>query len=245
MITYDELRKAGWGDAAARREARVQELLEAILKEQPGLNIITAHILAGDRWSAEYWYAAQAEGKVSPMQAISLTGSYYRWDQAVRLHREGRIDDALFYGDICERWRGADPDDTSPEALEIWRNAYEYHGGIVRDGRAVPEGARKAENRGVWVRGYEAIVVYRGGLSTDEATGGCAWTTDIGIAEKFARGAGLRVQSLGGVVVQGRVRRSDILAYITGRGESEVICDPADVVVDAYRAVTGSGMEGS
>ena len=67
--------------------------------------------------------------------------------------------------------------------------------------------------------------MYRGG-NPFEVRKGFAWTTDPKIAQKFADGAGERIQRVNGVVVVGYVRPSVVLAFLTERGESEVIVDP-------------------
>jgi hypothetical protein len=127
--------------------------------------------------------------------------------------REKHVTDEWFLGECASLWRGADPDDTDPENLEVWRRLYRLNGShYIRDGRPLPAG--------------QYVTVYRGGAPLEP---GIAWSTDPKIARKFANGAGLRVRTHG-EVIRGEVHRKHVLAYITGRGEAEVIVDPKYVV---------------
>lgn len=70
--------------------------------------------------------------------------------------------------------------------------------------------------------GAEFIWLYRGQRAEDPI--GISWTTKRSVAKKFASGAGFRTK-IDGVVYATQVRRMNCLAYITGRGEHEVIVD--------------------
>ena len=62
---------------------------------------------------------------------------------------------------------------------------------------------------------------------------GISWTTDKRIALKFAATGGGRIRVRGGVLLQARVstiQPGAVLAYITGRDESELIVDPKFLV---------------
>jgi hypothetical protein len=205
---------------------RADEITSLLLKQQPDLHPITAHIIAGDLISAERATKRVAAGE-DALKVYVTVGSYARWDWVVTMVRAGKIGAQWFADNICDLWRGADPDDTSADYLNIWKIARSQHGAVVRDGRPLPK-----------ARADGTIKVYRGG-DPFTVRKGFAWTTDPKIARKFADGAGTRVERRNGVVITGDVRPSHVLAYITGRNEAEVIVDPA-YVKDIHPTGAGS-----
>lgn len=197
-----------------------------LMTANPTLNYATAQIMAGDILSAR-----EATDKViggeDATTAIRWVGSYARWDWVVTMVRTGRITGEWFAENIADLWVSADPDDTNPDNLAIWRKAYNDHGGLIRDGRPLPKPG-----------GDRMLKVFRGG-SPFTVKAGISWTLDPKIAGKFAATLGGRVKVHGGVVVTGLVRPADVLAYLTDRGESEVIIDPR-LVRDIHPTGEGS-----
>jgi hypothetical protein len=198
------------------------EEADELVAKNPGLSHVTAFIMAGDNRSAERAYAYLKSGEWDVEKAIWLTGSFARLTFAERLHKEGLLPLAKYHAMLPELWRGSDPDDTDPRWLALWKQARNRKGRLITDGEPLPERSM--------VNGL--VEVYRG--QPEGATLGIAWTTDKSIAEKFASGAGARVPTPGGVVVVGRIDPDLVLAYLTERGESEVIVDPLWVDVDHY-----------
>jgi len=83
----------------------------------------------------------------------------------------------------------------------------------------------------------EVITIWRG-CGYRSAVGGLSWTTDQDRADVFARIAcGSRRRLLTGqagtepTVAVGTCRRADVLAYITGCQESEIVVDPKNVTL--------------
>jgi hypothetical protein len=189
---------------------KISGFVTQLLAGDPSMSPITATVIAGDLISAEKATIAVTEG-MDPRRAYSLVGSYARWDWVVTMFRLGHLSEAWFLANICDLWRGADPDDTDPDYLALWRRMKHRNGGLVRDGRPLPRSLD--------------LQVYRGGPSNPSLVKGIAWTLDPKVARGFANGAGVRVQQKG-IVVSGSVKRGDVIAYITGRNESEVIVDP-------------------
>ena len=190
------------------------EIAAEITAADPSIHFMTAAVMAGDILSARHRTKQVVEEGVDPTTVYFMVGSYARWDWVVTMVREGRITDEWFAKNIADLWRGSDPDDTSTSNLMIWRKAYNANGGLIRDGRPLPKPG-----------GDRMIKVFRGG-SPFSVKSGFAWTTDPKIAGKFAQTMGGRARVAGGVVVTGLVKPSDVLAYLTERGESEVIVDP-------------------
>lgn len=190
---------------------RTMELAEQLTREQgvlPPLSII----MAGDLLSAEHWEAAFKARKISFKKACSLIGSYARFDFAVRMMNEHWVKPEDVYSDLCSLWASSDPDDTRLAYLWIFRDAFVANGNrILRDEMGWGELGKR-----------RTIRVYRGDISTQSPVG-FAWTLRKEIAVKFANGAGVRRLVDGGVVRSGVVHRKDVLAYITGRDEHEII----------------------
>lgn len=194
-------------------EQRRQEIVSGLLAEQPDLHPITAIVMAGDLFSAERMEQSINDGSRDVETAVWMIGSYARLPFALKMVNEGRLSREWLTENLPELWRGSDPDDTDPTYLNLWREAWEANRRQpVIDDAPLPDG--------------ETVPVYRGQMPGSGF--GIAWTLDPSIAEKFAHGAGVRVPQKG-TVYTGSVARRDVLAYLTGRGESEVIVDPEKV----------------
>lgn len=116
-------------------------------------------------------------------------------------------------GGLPDLWREADPDDTNPEYLSLWREAW------TRNGReTICDGPSLATIK---------LTIYRG--QKKSATVGFAWTLDRAIAAKFAKSGGLRGRIPDGTILKAIVRRKDVYGYLTKRGESEIIIDPRNI----------------
>ena len=198
-------------EALAEMFQRRQGIADKLVEDDPNLSPITAIIIAGDMESADKAYSLMESKGVTYQRASVLVGSYARLDFAMRAYENGYVDLDTLLDDLPELWRGSDPDDTDPRFLDLWKRAWirnKRH--YIRDGKALPS------------RQY--LNIYRGQKESD--TYGIAWSLDPKIAQKFARGAGTRQADYPGVVYRARVARAKVYAYLTGRGESEVIVDP-------------------
>lgn len=193
----------------------MEKIVSEILELSPGLHPITAIIMAGDVESRDRADQMVKDG-ADPYKAAQMVGSFARFDWIVERFYAGELHPVRFLKKICELWRGSDPDDTNMVFLQVWKGAFSQNGKkYLRDGIALPRN--------------KTITVYRGQLPNDTKMG-IAWSTNRLVALKFALGAGVRVPVDNGVILSGKVKRSDILAYITGRNEFEVIVDPQKVM---------------
>lgn len=128
-------------------------------------------------------------------------GAVWRWWSAGR----GSLRDAL-----AEAWQSAEYPGTAH--LGLWRAIAADE--RIEDGEPMPAG--------------DPLVVYRGQGNGEPV--GISWTLDRETAAWFARNLPrLGPRPDGGLVLVGRVRRDRVLAYLTSRGEREVIVDPHDV----------------
>lgn len=181
-----------------RRERATQPIINQLVKG--GMPWLTAYVIAGDIYSAEMATNMVADG-MPPEEALHFVGSYARFDWAIK-----NLPRAVLFERLPELWIGADPDDTNPEYLALWHEAYEANGNRpIYDGKPFPRGKQ---------------VIYRGQVGD---VPGISWTLEYAIAHKFAMTGGGRQGVEGGKVLRKVIVRKDILAYLTGRDESEVI----------------------
>lgn len=184
-----------------RRMARVSELTAKLTAD--GIPLLAALVIAGDIESEDRADAAVRAG-ADPLKSSQMVGSYARFDWCVR-----NVPRAQLLSKLADLWVWSDPDDTKPEYLTIWREAFAINGKKpLTLGRSLPD--------------RETFVVYRGQIGTAE---GIAWTLDRTVAASFARTGGMRAMQSGGWIRRKVVQRSQILAYLTARNEQEVILD--------------------
>lgn len=184
------------------------EQAQVLMEKNPRLSFITAFIIAGDQASARRSLDWMRQG-LAFEHAVGLVGSYGRLGFLLDAEREGFITRDQLLDALPEYWPGSDPDDTDRRFLDLWFEAFKRNGRVAV-GDPLPR--------------RTLLTVYRGQFP--EESYGIAWTLDRKVAQRFADGASLRTPTPGGVILKGRVRRSDVLAYLTERGESEVILDP-------------------
>ena len=68
----------------------------------------------------------------------------------------------------------------------------------------------------------DVIRIFRG-FSLDELENGFSWTVDFEMAEWFTN------RTNGDFVLAGYAKKPDVIAYITGRDEEEILIDPKNV----------------
>lgn len=181
---------------------RYVQILDELMSKYPDGGI-TNVVMAGDIQTAEKMRDLVSAGKMRAADAVNFVGSYARFDFAIAQLTNDQLLDRL-----PELWIGCDPDDTELSYLALWRAAKKRNNDqIIKDGKALPQ------NR----------ILYRGQDMKDPL--GFSWTTDAAIAKKFAAGAGVRRPNRHPVIYRTGFQRSNVLAFLTGRGESEVILD--------------------
>lgn len=201
---------------------RQTDLTYEIIQKNPTLGFVTAFIMAGDFANAERITKFFENGEIQFGAAQAMIGSYARFEWIVRQVEAKKVKLQDILPDLCNMWSGSDPDDTDHRYLKLWKAAYKAKGETLYDDALPVKWARK-----------RIIRVYRGqdrGMY-NQGVLGIAWTTDKNIARKFARGAWARQSDRAGEILHGTIQRKDILAFIQGRGESEVIADPGSVLV--------------
>lgn len=197
------------------------EMAQELMAKDPKLSHISAIVIAGDMLTAERSWQWLQEGMPFE-EALPFVGSYGRLDFAARAIADARVDATVVFEMLPELWCGSDPDDTDPRFLDLWTDAWNANGRkTITDGKRLPKG--------------EILTVYRGqDEAVDLAAYGIAWSLDQAIAEKFARGAATRQANRGGTVYSALVHSKNVMGYLTGRGESEVIVNPLHLGPDIH-----------
>ena len=193
---------------------RATKLMDA----DPSLPFISALVIARDLASVDRSLGWLREGKHDWGRAEVFTGSYGRLDLRVRAREEGLITKEQALDGLADTWSGSDPDDTDPRFLALWKEAFATNGGTyLRDhaDKTLP--------------GTQWLTIYRG--QDAGAPFGIAWSLDPMVAAKFADGAATRQRNRQGVVYRAIAPRTKVMGYMTGRGEQEVIVDPADITM--------------
>lgn len=218
---YDRQQAVPKGDHEADMDLRAewtqrvqQPILDSMATAGESLTFLTAFVVSSDIASAVRADLMVEDG-MDPLKASHLVGSYARAAFLREYIEAGRVgwDDV----DIISLWRDSDPDDTDPWWAEQWQDAVKRNGGdMLRDG----SGPLPVEDE-------DTLYLYRGQLPGEA---GLAWSTDRRVAVKFAKTGGGRSARSGGVVLEGRADPRDVLAFLTGRGESEVVILPENVV---------------
>jgi hypothetical protein len=97
------------------------------------------------------------------------------------------------------------------------------------DSRRGPSGAMMNDDEYAELRAMdETFTVWQG--CTSERDDGWSWTIDKEKAEWFAERFA-KLEHAGPRLREATVRRDDVIAYFTGRNESEILIDPEDVIV--------------
>jgi hypothetical protein len=212
----------------ALRMIQEQKAAEEIYAKYPGIHPVTAIVMTGDYAGMKEWGKYFERGEWDFAKTTSMIGSYARMEWVLTMLEAGKVTPEEVYPKLPELWSSSDPDDTDPKFLELWKQAWQANGRKMIASLTWPNGKFVlpkvfANNR------KKLVTVYRGeGLGSTKR--GIAWSLDIQVAEKFAKGAGERVPHEGDVY-KATVVKSRILAFIADRGESEVILDPLALAV--------------
>jgi hypothetical protein len=206
-------------------QAELQRQLDSISKALPNVPYMNAFVRAQDNMTADYATYLVGQGE-DPQKAIVHCGSYSRMKWAYE-----HLPKQVLWRELPDLWAMADPDDTDPTMLDMWKEAYKGGGLSTRKDGPLPWAANS----------LAYLTIFRGQDDTDAM--GISWTTDYKVAEKFRKGAAYRIGSMDGVLLMGHVMPHRVLGYMSGRGESEVVVDPADVT-DIYvaRPLEGDGV---
>ena len=172
-------------------------------------------------------YNRQYLGKKDQLADASDTGDWhgyvylherpYRLDALLEISDE--VDDATFWSLLSGIWMDSE---NIPQNQELWNEIFD-------SGRAGMENMMKNDEREALAALPQKIKIYQG--HTGDRDDGWSWTTDKSVALWFAQ----RFSQLEGSdaqVTEATADKNDVLAYLLGRGESEILVSPEDVVID-------------
>jgi len=164
-------------------------------------------------------------------EACALSMKEQNWHRYVYLHeRPHRLDAFLelvvlnaFKDDPDNYWRLLGDIWTDSENIwqqeDVWRR-------LLTDDIPGRHHMMTADEQEELAECFEDVIpVYRG-YSRPDRLSGMSWTTNSVVAKFFAR----RFSEINGdrrFVAHGEVRKSDVLAYFTGRSEHEIVVDPS------------------
>lgn len=202
----------------AARFGRQQELASQIMDKDPKLSYISALIIAGDMMGLEH-ANEMIENGVPFTKALWRVGSYSRLEFTIDQLDKGNATLDKVIPILPQLWSGSDPDDTNQRFFDLWLLAYEANDykTIYDEGKKLP-----------WKK---ILTIYRG--QDEGAPAGIAWSLSEEIAQKFANGAATRQYNRAGIIYKAKIARKNVIAYLTGRGEQEVIVNPLHFIDSA------------
>lgn len=166
--------------------------------------------------------------KSSRIQELSACGE---GDRAVTLYeRPYRLQALLDLGPLMTDelfWKTAGwvwiDTENADECWEAWKST-------MLCGRPNREALMSTEERARLASLPETLTVWRG-QSKGEPIRDFSWTLSMETAEWFAR----RFNNKNGIIKKGRVSKASVIAYLSGRGEEELVIFPEDVELVAER----------
>lgn len=121
-------------------------------------------------------------------------------------------DDTEFWRLVSETWAGSE---NIFQNVDIWVD-------LLCSDRSGREAMMSADEQQALADMPEKFTVYRGTVERYRDDGGLSWTTDYDKAEWFAE----RFEAEDSVVLSREVSRDSVVAYLTSRGENEIILQP-------------------
>lgn len=203
-------------------EDALMERGEKLVFERYGGNlpVITHIVIASDYAHWDELNDQYLSSKPDFEKHVWQFGSYARMDWAVNQLNNRKVSAGTFYVHLPMLWVMSDPDDTDPRFLKVWKTAR------ARNRRV---NSYVTDNSQYRLPQGDLLDIYRGQMN-DDGKYGISWTLDYRVALKFAKGAWYRCP-MPGIVYVSQVRRKNVLAYLNGRNEQEVIIDPKDLIV--------------
>lgn len=131
---------------------------------------------------------------------------------------EDQLDNIQYWSLLADIWTDSE---------NIRENYYEWEDMLTSE-RAGREHMMDVDEQEALADLPDIVTVYQG--HTDQRDDGWSWTTDLRVAERFARRFATLEEALP-LVSEATVAKSNITAYLLGRSEHEVIVDPDHVYV--------------
>ena len=168
----------------------------------------------------------QAYDKNDWLHVIWLHERPYRMQALLNLE-DLVTDDAEWWPLVRDVWTDSE---------NIWQHTSSWYRVLVDEARPHRELLMTDDEHAALAAMPDTLTVYRGCL-VEVNEDGLSYTLDRARAEWFAkrfmRGGDDEEQ----IVVRAKIRKANVIAYLTGRGEDEVIAHPDDLTDIAYESV--------
>jgi hypothetical protein len=179
--------------------------------------------LANQQYKYKVQAVARAEKEGEWHTYVYLHERPWRFDALVEIM--DRMSDTQFWAMVSDVWQDSE---NIPENVIAWD-------ALLRTDRPGREAMMDDDELAALAALPEVITIYQG--HTDERDDGWSWTTDRKVAEWFARKFAVVEESEPWLTVA-TVNRTEVLAYLLGRRESEILVNPDDVEYQKTLPVT-------
>lgn len=170
------------------------------------------------QYEAKRQALGRAKGTRDWHQYVFLHERPYRVQAFVDLNDQGLLTDQEYWSLLAAAWVDSENIREFPDVWEELLSSDRDHRKWMMD----------ADEVDAFDRLPDTIKVFQG--HTVDRDDGWSWTTDEAKAEWFARRFA-RLENDAPLVTYGQVEKRHVLAYLTRRGESEVLVDPDHVTV--------------
>jgi hypothetical protein len=211
-----------------RREPLIPELAACVV-DTPGLGLPFikhkyvntlyfdgANAMHNHAYEVKVKLVAEARAERKWHSFLFLHERPWRFEALVEIADE--MDNVEFWEAVSDVWMDS----------ENIRENYEEWDNLLRSDRPGRENMMNDEEREALAAMADEFFIYQG--HTDERDDGWSWTTSQKTAEWFGR----RFANLEGglpLMTKARVQRRDVTAYLSGRGEAEILVDPFKVEI--------------
>lgn len=211
----------------AENPADLLPMLEAAKVEFPLTGWFIKHPFVNQMYFGPKMHAAYNEQYKHKVIAVAAARFERRWNTFVFLHERpwrfealteiaDEMTDAEFWALVSEVWQDS----------ENIRQHQEEWDDLLRTARPGCEAMMNGEEREAFDALPDRITVWQG--HTDERDDGWSWTTRRETAEWFARRFADLEDGIP-IVTEAVVNKADVLAYLLGRSEFEILIDPEHV----------------
>lgn len=189
-------------------------------------------------WTEQDWTAARRE-IAARTEELLVHGE---WEQYLRAHGPRTCLDALRRVARDRRFQVEPPELYWRLVEDCWHDAGAFADArtwveLLSDPRPGREAIMDEQERALLAALPDELFVYRG-VGNGAHIAGLSWTLHRGVAAWFAWTAGMRARRAGldplpcvPLVVTGRLRRVDVIAYLNGRNEAELVAFPDSVTI--------------
>lgn len=217
----------------SNNEELTQELKDSVSEDRNGFSFIRHKFVHGLYFPGQD--ASFNQQLRRKQEAANTARANKDWDSFVFLHeRPYRLEafveimddmsDDEFWSVLSDVWTDSE---NIPEMRELWDE-------VLASPRPNRLSMMNDDERIEYDSLPEVITIYQG--HTEDRDDGWSWTIDPSIAQWFA-GRFANLEDSPGYVTTAKVNKSDIHAFLTRRGESEILTDPETVNITSIESL--------